>query len=216
MIHAYDEKYLDDAMRNLGEAVDYAVNQCKIEMDMFFQLFMTSRYAQWFGAGDPKYVSGMSGTELVWDILSASGIEDEMPRAQVEYDYSPEYWCGWILAYYQWYTGRPFKNIFEYVSAKDIQRLYPTMHEASERKFADTLNTIIRDRCYVTKLQLMRKRNGYSQRELSEKTGVNIRTLQQYEIGAKDINKAAAGTVFVLARVLNCNMEDLLEYGMEA
>lgn len=29
-MNAYDEKYLDDAMKNLGEAFDYAVNSCKI------------------------------------------------------------------------------------------------------------------------------------------------------------------------------------------
>ncbi len=58
MIRAYDEKYVDDAMKNLGEAVDYVVNQCKMDMDTFFQLFIASRYAQWFGSGVPKYVSG--------------------------------------------------------------------------------------------------------------------------------------------------------------
>jgi hypothetical protein len=34
-IHAYDQKYLDDAMRNLGEAFAYAKNDCRIEMDDF-------------------------------------------------------------------------------------------------------------------------------------------------------------------------------------
>ena len=30
MMYAYDEQYLDDAMRNLGEAVDYAANACNM------------------------------------------------------------------------------------------------------------------------------------------------------------------------------------------
>lgn len=29
MIYAYDEMYLDDAMENLGEMLDYAVLACK-------------------------------------------------------------------------------------------------------------------------------------------------------------------------------------------
>ena len=32
MMHAYDEQYLDDAMRNLGEATDYAVNACNMSL----------------------------------------------------------------------------------------------------------------------------------------------------------------------------------------
>lgn len=46
---------------------------------------------------------------------------------------------------------------------------------------------------------------------LAELSGVNLRTLQQYEIGAKDINKAAAGSLQAMARVLGCEMSKLLE-----
>ena len=34
----------------------------------------------------------------------------------------------------------------------------------------------------------------------------------QYEIRAKDINKAAGATILALAKVLGCRVEDLLEY----
>ena len=40
MMHAYDEQYLDDAMKCLGEAMDYAVNSCNIKMDDFLDLFI--------------------------------------------------------------------------------------------------------------------------------------------------------------------------------
>lgn len=49
--------------------------------------------------------------ELVMDVFTKSGIRTSFPQAQVDYDYSPQYWCGWILAYYQWYTGRSFKEM---------------------------------------------------------------------------------------------------------
>ena len=38
MIRAYNEMYLDDAMRNLGEAVDYAANCCNINPDTFMEM----------------------------------------------------------------------------------------------------------------------------------------------------------------------------------
>lgn len=212
MIHAYDNQYLDDAMKCLGEAMDYATNSCKLQMDSFIELFIGSGYAEQFGLGVPKYVSGVSGTELVMNVLSTSGVDSDFPDAQIDYDYSVEYWCGWILAYYQWYTGRSFKEIQKYITMKDIEKLYPTLHEASEQKFVDTVNRIIRKKNPPTRLQTQRKISGYSQRELAEKVGVNLRTLQQYEIRAKDINKAAGSTLLALAKVLGCRVEDLLEY----
>lgn len=212
MIHAYDSKYLDDAMKCLGEAMDYAANSCKIEMDSFLELFIGTGYAEQFASGVPKYVSGMSGTELVINVLSKSGSEIDFPDAQIEYAYSSEYWCGWILAYYQWYTGRNFKEIQKHITMREIEKLYPTLHEASEKKFVDTVNRMIRRKNLPTRLQTQRKINGYSQRELAEKVGVNLRTLQQYEIRAKNINKAAGSTLLALAKALGCRMEDLLEY----
>lgn len=212
MIHAYDNQYLDDAMKCLGEAMDYATNGCQIHMDRFLELFIGTGYADQFAAGVPKVVSGLSGTELVMDVLTKSGMNIDFPEAQIDYDYSPQYWCGWILAYYQWYTGRSFKEIQKHITMQEIEKLYPTLHEASEMKFVDTVNRMIRKKDLPTRLQTQRKIAGYSQRELAEKVGVNLRTLQQYEIRAKDINKAAGATLLALAKVLGCRVEDLLEY----
>lgn len=212
MIRAYDKEYLDDAMQNLGEAFDYAVNACGIEIDEFMQMFIVSGFSEQFEKGTPKIISGTSGTELVIEIISKTGLKQEFPEPQIEYDYSPEYWCGWILAYYQWYSGRTFKNIMEYITMKEVCKLYPTLHEAAEEKFVDTVNAIIKRKISSTRLQMQRKKCGYSQRELSEKSGVNIRTLQQYEMRAKDINKAAVSTLLGLAKALSCKVEDLLEY----
>jgi len=142
-MHAYDERYVDDAMRNLGEAADYAVNVCNISLDKFFKLFVATGFASQFGNGVPRVVSGLSGTELVHEIILKSGIEREMPEQQTEYDCSADYWCGWIIAYYQWYTGRSFKDIFQYISAGEIEKLYPTLHEAAEEKFVDVVNAVI-------------------------------------------------------------------------
>ena len=195
MTHAYAESYLNDAMENLGEAFDYAVNACMIDIETFMGLFISSGYANLFGKGVPKVVSGLSGTELVMEVVNKAGTFYSFPKPQVEYDYSPEYWCGWILAYYQWKTGRTFKDIEVNLSVTEILKMYPTLHEASEDKFVDTANAIILRRNNTTRLQRQRKQCGLTQKELSEKSGVKLRTVQQYEMKAKDINKAAVSTV---------------------
>lgn len=211
MTRAYDEKYLDDAMQNLGEAVDYAVNSCGISMESFFDLFIATGIASQFAAGVPKFVSGMSGTELVYEVIEKSGLDMSMPVSRTEYDCSSAYWCGFIIAYYQWHTGMSFGEIFSNISASEIERLYPTLHEASEEKFVDTVNKIIARKNTTTNLQRLRKNCGLSQRKLAEKAEVNLRTLQQYELGTKSINKAAVGTLSSIAKILGCRIEDLME-----
>ena len=86
------------------------------------------------------------------------------------------------------------------------------MHEAAEEKFVDTVNAIIKRKNAPSKLQQQRRRCGYSQKELAEKSVVNLRTLQQYELNTKDINRASVQTIVFLANVLGCQAEDLLEY----
>lgn len=93
----------------------------------------------------------------------------------------------------------------------EIQRLYPTLHEANEEKFVEIADSIIAKNTKLTKLQMLRKNSGYSQSELARRSGVSKRMIQQYEIGAKDINKAAGTTLLAIARVLGCEVEDLLE-----
>lgn len=63
----------------------------------------------------------------------------------------------------------------------------------------------------MKRLKLYRTKAGLSQSKLAELSGVNVRMIQHYEQGAKDINKAQADTILTLAKALNCNMEDLLE-----
>lgn len=62
-------------------------------------------------------------------------------------------------------------------------------------------------------LQDIRKANNLSQSKLSDKSGVNLRMIQKYESGEKDINKAQAITLHLLAQALDCTIEDLLELG---
>ena len=62
-----------------------------------------------------------------------------------------------------------------------------------------------------TALEFHRRLKGYTQKKLAELSGVNVRMIQYYEQGAKDINAAAALTVYRLAQALDSTVEDLLE-----
>ena len=73
--------------------------------------------------------------------------------------------------------------------------LYSPYHEMDIRQFVDKMNELV----------------GLNQRELAELSGVPLRTIQQYEQRQKDINKAQAQYLVMLAQVLGCDMRDLME-----
>ena len=139
MIPAYDETYLPDAMANLAGAFDYALNDCGLPVGLFMDFFATSEAAALFGRGTPKYVCGMSGEELVAEIMRQTGWARilDMPPAALRAGSTPEYWAGWVLAYCQWARGVRFSDILDVLSLDDIVRLYPTLHEADESRFVD-------------------------------------------------------------------------------
>ena len=209
-MRSYKESYLYDAQNNLAEAFDYCVNTLYFDLDKFMDLFIASSVCSEFENGSPKVVSGMSGIELVQTVLK--DVVNDFPSPITDYDRSKEYWAGWILAYYQWYTAQPFKYIKSFVSMNDIVNMYYPLHEANEQKFVDTIINIIKDKSHSSRLQQKRKELGLTQKELAELAGINLRTLQQYENKSKDINKAAVETVLVLAKVLYCDINEIIEY----
>lgn len=63
----------------------------------------------------------------------------------------------------------------------------------------------------MSNLKNRRKACGLTQRELSERSGVNQQMIQHYEQGVKDINEAGGIRLYRLAKVLGCHIEDILE-----
>lgn len=179
-----------------------------MDIDEFMNYFILSGVAEQWEKGYPKFVCGMSGTELHHHVMYVMGDDSEWPDPVEDYYTGDDYWVGWILAYFQWYTGYSYKKIFAQISCKDLFRMYPAMHTASEDRAVDAL---LQMTSASKRLQAYRKRLGMSQRDLSVKSGVNIRTLQQYEIGAKDLNRAAVQTVLALSKTLAVTPEELID-----
>lgn len=64
----------------------------------------------------------------------------------------------------------------------------------------------------TTQLQLRRQSAGMSQSELARKAEISVRTLQSLETGVRNIDKVAVLTALKLARALECNIEDILDW----
>lgn len=212
MTHAYNESYLNDAMQNLGDMLDYAINDLGYNGDDFFSWFINSGIAKKFENGNPKYTVGKSGYELANDVIYKTTNKFVNKTPSKRYFDGREFWCGWVLAYYQWYTGLTFYDIiYNGLTVSKILSMY-ILHEADINKFVDAANKIIEDnKSSSTKLQKIRKSRNLTQKQLAEISGVSLRMIQLYEQRENDINKASAIVVSKLSRTLGCEVDDLME-----
>ena len=213
MTNAYSELYLDGAMQNLGDMVEYAVCDCGYDPDEFFGWFISSGVASKFEKGNPKFITGMSGFELAEAVLKATNIA--LPGIDPSHpDYKGrEYWAGWIFAYYQWQSGRRFEDIVaDGLTLSTVFSMY-IHHEADNSKFVESADAIIRrnKEARKSKLHTIRKARGFTQQQLSEAAGVALRMVQLYEQKQNDLSKAQAGVVISLAKALGCEVEDLID-----
>ena len=210
-MHAYDESYLNDAMDILGEALDYAVADCKLDPDDFFSWFVISGIAEKFGRGNPKYIAGMSGVELAQEVqFHMTGERNNTPATQ-SLDRTPEYWVGWFLAYYQWYRNVSFTKMTRSGLIPSTLLERSILHEADVSKAVAFCDLIMDGSQEVTRLAFLRHQRGFTQRQLADVAEVSLRMIQLYEQRQNDLRKASVDVVFRLAQALGCTVADLVE-----
>ena len=211
-IRAYNESYLREAMVNLADFFDYAVNKYNMPCEDVWKKFAGSDLAVQFGKANPKVIAGSSGAELFYSLYDTIAGDKEIASVLIHtpLSKSPEYWCGWILAYYQWAYNTSFKTLQDKLSFEKLLSLYPALHEIDEQQAAEILHERLTN-ASPTKLSMLRKARELKQAELAALSGVSLRSIQMYEQRNKDINKAQAESLHALARTLSCAIEDLLE-----
>lgn len=60
------------------------------------------------------------------------------------------------------------------------------------------------------RMKTLRTASGLSQSQLAQKTGLNVRTLQHYEQGTKDLNVARLSTILKICNALHCRLQDII------
>ena len=211
MTHAYQEIYRSKAQSTLGDAFDYAVNVCGMNGSTFTKLFCASTVSRRMENGEPAYIAGKSGIEIVLEVVSETMDKSLSAKSHEHMGRSREYWIGWAVAYYQWYSSRKYSDIFKVISFEDMQKMYYTLHEADITKFVETADKLMKEHFTETNLKRIRTAYGLTQAELAKRSGVSLRSIQMYEQRNKDINKSSVLTVHSLAKVLGCTIEDLIE-----
>lgn len=92
MTHAYSEMYLEDAMRTLGEAVDFALCDQGLTPAELTAILSNALEMKQFERGMPRVVCGMAGDELARDIIAHAGLIPVECRETYPFDRSPQYW----------------------------------------------------------------------------------------------------------------------------
>ena len=73
-MHAYSEDYLLTAQRILGDMLDYAVNEYEFDPDEFYKMFLVSDVSRQFQEGNPTYIAGKNGCEMVKEVIRSAGL----------------------------------------------------------------------------------------------------------------------------------------------
>ncbi|MCR4647441.1 MAG: helix-turn-helix domain-containing protein [Lachnospiraceae bacterium] len=210
-IRAYSDLYIESAQNIIGHMFDFAINENGMDADMFASVFSLSVYARELERGNPTFAAGKTGPEIMRLVIEESGLSMKIKPDVMYIDRSPEYWAGWSLAYFQWYTNQTYHHILKAVPFSKIVKMYPAYHEMDIMKFVEAMKEFLAAYYPHTALKRYRELLGFSQRELSEKSGVPIRQIQLFEQRERDINKTQAITLLMLSKALGCPMERLMD-----
>jgi len=143
MARAYKKTYLNDAMRNLAVMLDCGVRKYGYSIQDFYKKFLMSDVSRQFANGNPRYLVGLSGAELTDMVVQQSGnaVSDKNDGT---YTVGPEFWAGWVLAYYQWRSRRSFAYMQKKgLGITEVISMYNPLHEADVMKFVDAADSII-------------------------------------------------------------------------
>lgn len=143
MARAYKKTYLNGAMHNLAVMIDCGVRKYGYPIEEFYEKFLASDVSRQFAKGNPRYLVGLSGAELADSVVNETG-GTILPENDGTYTVGPEFWAGWVLAYYQWLTRRSFAHIHSKgLGIREVVSMYHPLHEADLSKFADAADSII-------------------------------------------------------------------------
>lgn len=208
MIHAYSELYIEGMMIKLGDMLEYACIDCGYDLDAFWQLFLRSRVSIGIENGNPKYIAGMSGVELAQIVMEEVDYNTDFAEPSWNSNRSDIYWCGWVLAYYQWYCALSFKIISEKLTLRMLRKMYGTLHEADIHKCIDVLDNmaIINVRHTVREWRQIR---NWTQNELAQRAQVDISQIQRLEYGERKLENMTLKAALNIANALGVRIEQI-------
>lgn len=201
-IQTYNKLYLPYVSNTIGTMYEYATSS-GIDPVIFWNVFINSNIAKQIETGNVTYLN-KSACMLLDEIYPNYKFKDLLVSK------NKYYWAGWALTQFQYFSSLTYYRINIDLPIERVLELYSTLHEADITKFLEIAKSYIKEN-KITNLKTIRTARGLSQSELANLAKVDIRSIQMYEQRRNDINKAQAETLLRLAKILGCNIEDIME-----
>lgn len=144
--YSYDDVYY--FMDEFGFMLDYAVNFLHYEPQQFVTMFLDSSLPYQIERGNIKYIAGMTGVEIAWRVeeeilhVDTDNVRELSQVIGYACTGSTDWWVGSMLAFYQWHSGRSFREILGKVPLHTFYDLYGKYHQMAEERFLERLDEI--------------------------------------------------------------------------
>ena len=101
-----------------------------------------------------------------------------------------------------------FARIWDRISIRMLQKMYPVLHEADITKAVDEMDALMKpgEKRSVHSLRLLR---GLTQQELADKAHMTVSQLQRIEYGERKTENLSLKTALALAKALGVEVEEL-------
>ena len=109
---------------------------------------------------------------------------------------------------YTEFIGTAGIHVTDHYSALPVNSFVYTKRKSADQPFDSLTKKLYSP---TTNLAEVRLEARMSQADLAEKSGISVKTIQNYECRKRDINKARSAIVLRLARALGCAPENILE-----
>lgn len=193
--------YTTSVQRLFARIFDFACFELGYDVEEFGKIFLESEVVQKLEDNDYGFMLGHSGFEMVNMIL---GKEYE---PSYSFERSTFYWLGYVLGYVWINSNYTLKQIINVISFSDLQHMYFPYHEMDISK---TYEYIIDQIIKNNSIKKLRNNLNMSQSQLSLLSQIPLKTIQKYEQGELNIQKASFENVLKLSKALKCNPENLI------
>lgn len=145
-MRGYCKYYVNDVQREMGVLFQAALvrrNEFST-LEEFVQAFLKSKVVWGIEHQHPHWLGGSSGAEWYMGILDDLKVEYTREEIRSLGFYHPDqaFWCGWVIAYYQWLSGIKFKDILRPGLLDDLWSRF-ILHEADISVTVNVLDQLL-------------------------------------------------------------------------
>ncbi len=146
MMRGYYSFYLRDVQMEMGVLFHVAFSKRHefTDYEEFVAAFLKSKAVWGIELRHPHWLAGSSGIEWYMEILDDIGVkytQEEM--GELRYYPDDAYWCGHVIAFYQWLNAIPFKDILKPGILGELFSRYCPLHEADITVAVDVLDKLL-------------------------------------------------------------------------